>query len=263
LSNYFSKAKHYLRWPWQAASIIKPIFVSLLFLVMVTSPAGADQKPPPRIEPRAVVRMMENRENIVLVNVSGFLECMDSRIPASLCVACEETAGRADLLARDRNAKLVFYGGNAPVEGNCEIIGEAQRAGFANLYILKGGLTAWKRAGYETESVNRIPRVVGPALKPGKLKAWLNMAPTALIIDLRSPAAYRSNHIAGAVNMPLASLHRTYQELPLDRSLLVIDEDGSRSFLAASYLQRKGFENVQRLEGGMTAWQAGNKGGAP
>lgn len=232
-------------------------------MVMSPAPAGAEQKPPPRIEPRAVVRMMDNRENIVLINVLSFLECMDSRIPASLCVACEDTEGRADLLTRDRNAKLVFYGGSIPVEGGCEIIGEAQRAGFANLYILKGGLAAWKRAGYEVESVNRTPRVLGPALKPVNLKTWLNKTPAALMIDLRSPAAYRSNHIAGAVNMPLVSLHRSYQDLPWDRPILVIDGDGSRSFLAASYLRRKGFEDVSRLEGGMAAWQAWKKRGAP
>ncbi|MFA6411711.1 MAG: rhodanese-like domain-containing protein [Syntrophales bacterium] len=235
----------------------------MIFLPMFISPAGADQKPPPRIEPRAVVRMMDNRESIVLINVLSFLECMDSRIPASLCIACEEKGEKAGLLPRDRNAKLVFYGGNTPVEAGCEIIREAQRQGFANLYILKGGLTAWKRAGYEVESVNRIPRVLWPAVKPGNLKPWLNSAPGALMIDLRSPVAYQSHHISGAVNMPLVSLHRTYQDLPWDRPLLVIDADGSRSFLAASYLRRKGFENVRRLEGGMAAWQTWNKRGAP
>jgi len=242
--------------------IIKHFFIVAIFLAMFICPAGADQKPPPRIEPRAVVRMMDNRENVAFVNVLSSLECMDSRIPASLCIACEETAEKASVLPQDRNVKLVFYGGNTPAEADCEIIREAQHQGFANLYILKGGLTAWKRAGYEVESVNRIPRVPGPALKPGNLKRWLNSAPGALMIDLRSPAAYQSNHITGAVNMPLVSLHRTYQDLPWDRPLLVIDADGSRSYLAASYLRRKGFENVRRLEGGMAAWQVWNKGGA-
>jgi rhodanese-related sulfurtransferase len=237
---------------------------ALLSFMVFISPAVADQKPPPRIEPRAVVRMMENRENVVLINVASFLECMDSRIPASLCIACEETGGKAaEQLPRERNVKLVFYGGNTPVEGGCEIIREAQHAGFANIYILKGGLTAWKRAGYEVESVNRVPRVSGPAIKPGSLKGWLNSSPAALMIDLRSPAAYQANRITGAVNMPLGSLHRTYKDIPLDRPLLIIDGDGSRSFLAASYLRRKGLENVRRLEGGMAAWQAWNKGGAP
>ena len=242
---------------------IKLFFIVMLFLVMFISPAGADQKPPPRIEPRAIVRMMENREKIVFINMLSFLECMDSRIPASLCIACEETGEKTALLPQDRNAKLVFYGGNAPVEAGCEIIREAQSQGFANLYILKGGLTAWKRAGYEVESVSRIPRVPGAAVKPGNLKPWLNTASAALMIDLRSPAAYQSYHITGAVNMPLVSLHRTYQDLPWNRPLLVIDADGSRSFLAASYLRRKGLENVRRLEGGMSAWQTWNKGGAP
>ena len=96
--------------------IIKLFFIIMIFLPMFISPAGADQKPPPRIEPRAVVRMMDNRESIVLINVLSFLECMDSRIPASLCIACEEKGEKAGMLPRDRNAKLVFYGGNTPVE---------------------------------------------------------------------------------------------------------------------------------------------------
>ncbi|MFA5182055.1 MAG: rhodanese-like domain-containing protein [Syntrophales bacterium] len=242
--------------------IIK-LFIIAIFLFMFLFPAGADQKPLPRIEPRAVLRMMDNRENIVFINVLSFLECMDSRIPASLCIACEEIGEKTGALPRDRNAKLVFYGGNNPVEAGCDIIREAQRAGFVNLYILKGGLTAWKRAGYEVESPNHIPRVQEAALKPGNLKPWLNSSPTALMIDLRSPAAYQSHHITGAINMPLVSLHRTYQDLPWDRPLLVIDGDGSRSFLAASYLRRKGFENVRRLEGGMAAWQTWNKRGTP
>ena len=243
-------------------SMIK-LFIATILLVVFTAPAGADQKPLPRIEPRAVVRMMDNRENVVFINVASSLECMDIRISGSLCIPCGEAGEKASALPQDRNAKLVFYGVNNPVEVDCEIIRETQRQGFANLYIIKGGLTAWKRAGYEVESINRIPRVPGPALKPGNLKAWLNSAPGALLIDLRSPAAYQSNHITGAVNIPLVSLHRTYQDLPWDRPLLVIDADGSRSFLAASYLRRKGFENVRRLEGGMSAWQAWIKGGAP
>jgi len=239
------------------------ICAAIFFIMVFISPVGADQKPPPRIEPRAVVRMMDNHENVVFINVLSSLECMDIRISGSLCIACGEAGEKARVLPRDRNAKLVFYGGNTTVEADCEIIREAQRQGFANLYILKGGLTAWKRSGYEVESVNRIPRVLGSALKPANLKRWLNLVPAALIIDLRSPSAYRSNHITGALNMPLFLLHRTYQDLPWDRPLLVIDADGSRSFLAASYLRRKGFENVRRLEGGMAAWQDWNKGGAP
>jgi len=239
------------------------LFIATILLVMFTFPAGADQKPLPKIEPRSVVRMMDNHENVVFINVASSLECMDIRISGSLCIPCEEAGENASALPQDRNAKLVFYGGNTSVEADCEAIREAQRQGFANLYLLKGGLTAWNRAGYEVESINRIPRVPGPALKPGNLKAWLNSAPGALMIDLRSPAAYQSDHITGAVNMPLVLLPRTYQDLPWDRPILVIDADGSRSFLVASYLRRKGFENVRRLEGGMSAWQAWIKGGAP
>ena len=59
-----------------------------------------------------------------------------------------------------------------------------------------------------------------------------------------------------AMNIPMALLHLRYQEISLDRHLVVVDEDGSRSFLAASYLSRKGFASIERLAGGMSAWDA-------
>jgi rhodanese-related sulfurtransferase len=45
-----------------------------------------------------------------------------------------------------------------------------------------------------------------------------------------------------------------YQNLPLDREIVLVDEMGFRSFLAACYLARKGLE-ATRLFGGMDRWQ--------
>ncbi|HBL54235.1 MAG TPA: rhodanese-like domain-containing protein, partial [Syntrophaceae bacterium] len=44
-----------------------------------------------------------------------------------------------------------------------------------------------------------------------------------------------------------------------DRTLLMVDEDGTGSFLAASYLARKGFPNVRRLKGGMAEYRRGTR----
>lgn len=223
---------------------------------------AADEKPAV-IEPRAVVRMLDNREKIVFVNVASVLECMDSRIPASLCIECGEVKDKADLLPRDRNVRIVFYDSNATAAPGCELIEAARTKGFKKIYLLKGGLTAWKRAGYEIETIDRTPRASGLAVKPEKLKSWLAENPAAMIVDLRRPGDFKSESIPGAVNVPLASLHRSYQDLYWDRPVLLVDQDGARSFLAAGYLQRKGLENVRRLEGGMTAWQAWKKRGKP
>jgi rhodanese-related sulfurtransferase len=57
------------------------------------------------------------------------------------------------------------------------------------------------------------------------------------------------------VNLPLNALPERYQELPLDRVILLVDEDGTTTLLAGSYLKRKGFKNPVRLFGGMEAWR--------
>jgi len=53
----------------------------------------------------------------------------------------------------------------------------------------------------------------------------------------------------------MEELHERYAEIPLGRQLVVTDEGGDRSFLAASYLIRKGIDAV-RLAGGMKQWRA-------
>jgi len=242
----------------RSGMIMATVLMAIGGMAMAAISFAADEKPA-LIEPRAVVRMLDNREKIVFVNVASFLECMDSRIPASLCGECGAGRGKTELLPEDRNVRIVFYDGNATALPGCELIQFASTKGFKKIYLLKGGLTAWKRAGYEIETVDRIPRRQGLAVKPEKLKSWLAAHPSALLVDLRRPADFKSGSIAGAVNVPLASLHRNYPDLYWDRPLLLIDQDGSRSFLAAGYLHRKGLEQIRRLEGGMAAWQAWNK----
>jgi rhodanese-related sulfurtransferase len=50
-------------------------------------------------------------------------------------------------------------------------------------------------------------------------------------------------------------LSSSYAEIPLDRTLVLIDDRGFRTFLAGSYLELKGYQ-VMRLFGGMQDWQA-------
>jgi 3-mercaptopyruvate sulfurtransferase SseA len=56
--------------------------------------------------------------------------------------------------------------------------------------------------------------------------------------------------------MPLNHLIERVEELPKNRSLLVCCAGGDRSSMAASLLQRSGFEHVCELAGGIAAWEA-------
>ena len=61
----------------------------------------------------------------------------------------------------------------------------------------------------------------------------------------------------GAVHVFAGELHERLAELPAgDAPMAVICGSGYRSTVAASVLERAGYENVMSVTGGMTAWRA-------
>jgi len=83
---------------------------------------------------------------------------------------------------------------------------------------------------------------------------WSENAPLA--IDVRAPREREQKHIAGSLSVPLNHLAEKLDALPKDRSLLVYCAGGYRSSIAASLLQRSGFDRVSEIAGGIAGWEA-------
>lgn len=77
-----------------------------------------------------------------------------------------------------------------------------------------------------------------------------------LTVDVRAPGEREQKYIAGSVSIPLNHLVENLEKLPRDRSLLVYCAGGYRSSIAASLLQRGGFDHVSEIAGGMAGWEA-------
>ena len=77
-----------------------------------------------------------------------------------------------------------------------------------------------------------------------------------LAIDVRAPRERDQKHIAGSLSIPLNHLAENLQKLPKDRPLLVYCAGGYRSSIAASLLQRGGFDSVGEIAGGIAGWDA-------
>jgi rhodanese-related sulfurtransferase len=77
-----------------------------------------------------------------------------------------------------------------------------------------------------------------------------------LVIDVRSAEAYDKEHIAGAINIPLAELKERQAELPEDRQAPLVTAcfRGNMSISGLLVLQSLGYRNVQSLNGGTIAW---------
>ncbi|HOK07155.1 MAG TPA: rhodanese-like domain-containing protein [Syntrophales bacterium] len=238
---------------------LKLTFVTLAVLTLLpVGPAfaGGAEISPPALDVRALKRMIENRDPLALVHTGSIIECRDARIPSSVCIPCGEE-GRTALKALPEagQRRVVFYDVDTPPDGTCPVVAEVMRSGTAKAYVLKGGLVAWKRGGNAVESPRRVRRAAVPAVRARDLQTWKRKTPLHLVIDIRPPRSYRLGSVPGALNIPLEELHRRHGEIPRGRRLMVVDEDGTRAFLAAGYLTERGFGPVTRLLGGMEAYR--------
>ena len=114
--------------------------------------------------------------------------------------------------------------------------------------FLEGGMTAWRSEG---QPVNRIE-----ALDPEALADRLAADADILVLDVRDDDEFAEAHIPGSVHIPYGQLANRLAELPTDRPIAAICSGGKRSGLAASILQREGFDRVIHVaHGGVAAWQ--------
>jgi phage shock protein E len=76
-----------------------------------------------------------------------------------------------------------------------------------------------------------------------------HLAEGALVIDVRSPEEFRSDHVPGALNIPLNELgDRVTQQVPdKDKVLLLHCLSGMRSLNGRRQLQRLGYKHVFNL----------------
>lgn len=81
-----------------------------------------------------------------------------------------------------------------------------------------------------------------------------------VFLDIRDRGDFRKGHIAGAVNISMASLKDRIGELEKYKAkpVIVVCKMGNTASAAVSELQKAGFEKAQVMRGGMTNWQNDN-----
>ncbi len=74
----------------------------------------------------------------------------------------------------------------------------------------------------------------------------------AQIIDVRSPAEFKSGHIKGSVNLPLQSLQSNLSKINKNKPVITCCASGMRSASAKSILKSAGFNEVHNGGGWMS-----------
>jgi rhodanese-related sulfurtransferase len=125
------------------------------------------------------------------------------------------------------------------------------RIGFDHVVgYLKDGLHSLKSRPELTVGTERVSAPYAAEL--------LSSAEPPLAIDVRTPREREQKQIAGSLGVPLNHLAENLEKIPKHRSLLVYCAGGYRSSIAASLLQRGGFDRVSEIAGGIVGWESAN-----
>ena len=78
----------------------------------------------------------------------------------------------------------------------------------------------------------------------------------AQAVDVRPPASWAGGHVSKAMNLPMVSITARGKEIPTDKDIIFIDEDGMHSAKASEAAAALELKAVFSVEGGTKAWQA-------
>lgn len=124
-----------------------------------------------------------------------------------------------------------------------EAITRLSRVGYDNTVgFLKGGFDSWKNSGRDFGTVDRI--------SIEEFEIAHNSSKKPLVFDVRKKSEYDSEHIIGAINMPLNEINQHLSQFPKDRPFMLYCAGGYRSMIAASILKQRGWSDLVDVIGG-------------
>ena len=81
---------------------------------------------------------------------------------------------------------------------------------------------------------------------------------TAFIVDLRDSEQFQNGHITGSINIPFLNLSNRTNEIPQDKSVILVCEMGNVSPNAGELLKKEGIKELLILKGGINEWRIQN-----
>ena len=110
-------------------------------------------------------------------------------------------------------------------------------------------------ADYEALCGNTVPDGAA-GITPQQLRDMLDTGAAITLVDVREPAEWEINHIAGAVLVPMSAIDSGVglAGLPRNATPVLYCKSGVRSAAALAAVQQAGFADAVHLQGGIVAW---------
>lgn len=180
-----------------------------------------------------------NQTEALVLDVRHESEFIKEHVPGSIFIGLHgQFAPWVGALIKDVKQPILLI---TPESKEEETVTRLSRVGFDNtLGYLKGGVEAWKAAGFETDSMASVsPEEFAKHYKD------------SIVIDARKPAEYTAEHIVNAKTIPLDFLNDHLAEVPKDEPFYVHCAGGYRSVIWSSIMKARGYHNMINVEKGM------------
>ncbi|MEZ4806683.1 MAG: MBL fold metallo-hydrolase [Flavobacteriales bacterium] len=131
-----------------------------------------------------------------------------------------------------------------------EVVTRLARVGYDNVFgYLKGGVDAWRNAGRELDTIERISAAeFAKRFHGAKLH----------VVDVRKDGEYNAEHVDGAVHASLQYINENLAAFSKEVTNYVHCAGGYRSMIAASLLKARGYHDLVEIEGGFNAIKGTN-----
>ncbi len=230
----------------------------------------------PRLPAEEVKAMADAGADMVILDSRPFDEYHRMNIPGGIDAPGAELVHRvADLAPNPETTVVVNCAGRTRSIIGCQSL---LNAGIPNpVYALKDGTMGWHLAGFDlergqdrvapapsAESVRTAQERAGHVatrfdvrtIDQTTLARWQAEAEdhSLYLLDVRAPEEYLAGHLHGSVSAPGGQLVQATDEYVtvLNARLVLIDDNGVRAKMTASWLQQMGWRDAVVLENGLT-----------
>lgn len=198
------------------------------------------------------VKALMDAGTVLVVNPMTPIEFAIEHISGSVNIPIENLAQG---LPADKQRPIVFYCLGEKCVFSWRAAEAAAALGYTNLYAYRGGIPAWKAAGYPTSSNETLPDVAIPMISTQQLADKLQEEDIVLVDILSNEDAEKFwIDTPKRVHIPLLDFEQKYTTLPKDKEIVLMCLKGQRGQSAARLLFARGYSNVMCLEGGIQKW---------
>jgi hydroxyacylglutathione hydrolase len=188
----------------------------------------------------AAFEMLANQSDAVILDVRHENDFVKNHIPGSIFIGIQGNfAPWVGALIMNVNQPLLLI---TPEGREQETITRLSRVGFDHvLGYLEGGMDSWKKAGFETDSIESV--------SPEEFA--VSFTKDSVVVDARKPGEFEAEHVENAINIPLDTVNAHFSEVPKNHTFYLHCLGGYRSVIMASILKSRGFHNLINVEKGI------------